>query len=410
MTIAETSESAAAEAAALSEDGRTSVNLSVAEPLLAYLREQQELMADLLRRLVLVESPSLDPAAQQPVFDLLAERLAALDYRVQRVPGRLTGGVLYARPRVRPRGAAAQMLLGHGDTVWPHGTLAVMPVARDGNRLAGPGVFDMKGGLVIGLYALQALAALRLQPALTPLLLVNSDEEIGSPESTRHVRRLAQAVQRVFVLEPGYGPQGHLKTARKGVLRFDVTVQGKAAHAGLAPQEGVSAILELSHVIQRLFALNDWPDGVSVNVGQVSGGTRPNVVASEAQAVVDVRIPTVANAERISAAILGLRATLPGAAVAVEQISASLPLEPTPRNQALWQQAQAAGRLLGIELEGVAVGGASDGNTTSQFTATLDGLGPIGDGAHAIHEHVLVDRLPERAALLALLLLSELSR
>ncbi len=142
-------------------------------------------------------------------------------------------------------------------------------------------------------------------------------------------------------------------------------------------------------------------------MGQVSGGTRPNVVASEAQAIVDVRVPTVADAERISATILGLQATLPGAAVAVEPISASLPLEPTPRNQALWQQAQAAGRLLGIELEGVAVGGASDGNTTSQFTATLDGLGPIGDGAHAAHEHVLVDRLPERAALLALLLLSD---
>jgi glutamate carboxypeptidase len=384
------------------------MNLPVVEPLLAYLRQQQEPMADLLRRLALVETPSTDPAAQQPVFDLLADLLADLDYRVDRLPGQQTGGVLYARPADRRRGGAAQMLLGHCDTVWPHGTLAAMPVARDGNRLAGPGVFDMKGGLVIGLYALQALAALGLQPALTPLMLVNSDEEIGSPESTRHIQRLAQVVHRVFVLEPGFGPQGQLKTARKGVLRFDVTVQGKSAHAGLAPQEGVSAILELAHVIQQLFALNDWPRGVSVNVGQISGGTRPNVVAHEARAVVDVRVPTVADADRISAAILGLLATLPGAAVAVEQISASLPLEPTPRNQALWHQAQAAGRLLEIELEGVAVGGASDGNTTSQFTATLDGLGPIGDGAHAIHEHVLVDRLPERAALLALLLLSEL--
>jgi glutamate carboxypeptidase len=408
MTIAETSESAAAEAEALSEVGRTSMNLPVVEPLLAYLRQQQEPMADLLRRLALAETPSTDPAAQQPVFDLLADLLAALDYRVDRLPGQQTGGVLYARPADRRRGAADQLLLGHCDTVWPHGTLAAMPVTRDGNRLAGPGVFDMKGGLVIGLYALQALAALGLQPALTPLMLVNSDEEIGSPESTRHIQRLAQVVHRVFVLEPGFGPQGHLKTARKGVLRFDVTVQGKSAHAGLAPQEGVSAILELSHVIQQLFALNDWPRGVSVNVGQIGGGTRPNVVAHEARAVVDVRVPTVADAERTSAAILGLRATLPGAAVVVDQISASLPLELTPRNQALWRQAQAAGRLLGIELESVAVGGASDGNTTSQYTATLDGLGPIGDGAHAAHEYVLIDRLPQRAALLALLLLSEM--
>jgi glutamate carboxypeptidase len=383
------------------------MNPSVAESLLAYLRQQQEPMVDLLRRLALIESPSLDPAAQQPVFDLLVGRLAALDYRADRLPGRQTGGVLYARPADRRRHAAAQMLLGHCDTVWPHGTLASMPVAGEGSRLAGPGVFDMKGGLVIGLYALQALAALGLQPDLTPVVLVNSDEEIGSAESTRHIQRLALAVDRVFVLEPGFGPQGQLKTARKGVLRFDVTVQGKSAHAGLAPQEGISAILELSHVIQQLFALNDWERGISVNVGEISGGTRPNVVAHEARAVVDVRIPTVADAERISAAILDVQATLPGAKVTVERVSASLPLEPTPRNQRLWQQAQGAGRLLGLELESVAVGGASDGNTTSQFTATLDGLGPIGDGAHAAHEHVLVDHLPERAALLALLLLSD---
>lgn len=380
---------------------------ALADQILAYLRGQQAAMVDLLRRLALAESPSLEPAAQQPVFGLLAAELAALDYRVQRVPGRLTGGVLYARPRNRPRGAPAQLLLGHCDTVWPAGTLATMPVLLEGNRLAGPGVLDMKGGLVVMVYALRALRELGLPPPLTPVALVNSDEEIGSIESTRHIQRLAQAVQRVYVVEPGFGPQGHLKTARKGVLRFDVTVQGKAAHAGLAPQEGISAILELSHVIQQLFGLNDWEHGVSVNVGQISGGTRPNVVAQDARAVVDVRVPTVADAERISATIFGLEATLPGAQVTVERVSASLPLEPTERNQRLWQQAQAAGRLLGLELEGVAVGGASDGNTTSQFTATLDGLGPIGDGAHAVHEHVLVDSLPERAALLALLLLAE---
>jgi glutamate carboxypeptidase len=383
------------------------MNTSTPEHLLTYLRQQQEPMVDLLRRLAALESPSTDPAAQQPLFDLLAAELADLDYRVQRAPGQLTGGVLYGRPRARARGLASQLLIGHCDTVWPHGTLATMPLSREGDRLAGPGVFDMKGGLVIGLYALRALAALGLQPALTPLLLVNSDEEIGSPESTRHIARLAQAAARVFVLEPGFGPEGYLKTARKGVLRFDVTVQGKSAHAGLAPQEGVSAILELAHVVQQLHALNDWPAGISVNVGQISGGTRPNVVAHEAHAVVDVRVPTVADAQRISAAILALKPTLPGAGLTIVAVSSSLPLEATPRNQHLWRQAQAAGRLLGQELGAVAVGGGSDGNTTSQFTATLDGIGPVGDGAHAAHEHVLVGRLPERAALLALLLLAE---
>ena len=381
---------------------------SLASRVLAHLRTQQEAMIDLLCQLALAESPSLQPAAQQPVFDLLADALVALDLRVQRVPGRLTGGLLYARPRLRPRGAPVQALLGHGDTVWPAGTLASMPVVREGNRLAGPGVFDMKGGLVVMVFALHALRALGLQPALTPVVLINSDEEIGSPESTRHIRRLAQAAARVFVLEPGFGPQGHLKAARKGVLRFDVLVQGKAAHAGLAPQEGISAILELSHLIQQLHDLNDWAHGISVNVGQISGGTRPNVVAHEARAVVDVRVPTVADAQRIRAAILGLQSTLPGAKVTVEPVSSSLPLEPTARNQRLWQQAQAAGRLLGLDFDAVAVGGASDGNTTSQHTATLDGLGPVGDGAHAAHEHILVDRLPQRAALLALLLLSEM--
>lgn len=383
------------------------MDASLANRVCAYLQGEQEAMVDLLSRLALAESPSLEPAAQQAVFDLLAERLAGLDFQVRRIPGRQTGGLLYARPRARSKGAPAQVLLGHADTVWPAGALAAMPVRRDGNRLFGPGVFDMKGGLVVLVYALQALRVLDLQPDATPVVLVNSDEEIGSPESTRHIQRLAQAAARVLVLEPGFGPQGHLKTARKGVLRFDVLVQGRSAHAGLAPQEGVSAILELSHVIQRLFALNDWAHGISVNVGQVSGGTRPNVVAAEARAAVDVRAPTEADAERLRAAILGLAATTPGAQVTVREVSSTSPLEPTPRNRRLWQQAQAAGRLLGLALEGVAVGGASDGNTTSPFTATLDGLGPVGDGAHAAHEHVLVDRLPGRAALLALLLLAE---
>lgn len=373
--------------------------------ILKYLAGRQQDMMALLTSLALAESPSTVPAVQGAVFDLLAGRLAALGHRVRRIPGRQTGGVLFARPARRARCGPTQLLLGHVDTVWPLGALATMPVVVDGNRLAGPGVFDMKAGLVQMVFALQALHALGLEPTVTPLVLLNSDEEIGSPESTRHIRRLAQAVQRVFVLEPGFGPQGHLKTARKGVLRFAVAVQGKSAHAGLAPQEGVSAILELSHIIQQLFALNDWAHGISVNVGEVSGGTRPNVVAHEARAVVDVRVPTVADAERISAAILGLRATLPGASVKAVQIDASLPLEPTPRNQRLWQQAQAAGRLLGLDLESVAVGGASDGNTTSQFTATLDGLGVVGDGAHAAHEFVDLDKMAQRAALLALLLL-----
>jgi glutamate carboxypeptidase len=373
--------------------------------ILAYLSGQQDAMVALLRELVLAESPSLEPETQQPVMDLLAERLAAAGLYVRRLPGRSSGGMLYARPRQRRRGAAAQAMIGHTDTVWPVGTLAEMPLTLEGNRMAGPGVYDMKAGLVQAVYALQALHHLRLEPAVTPVVLFNSDEEVGSPDSRHTIGLLARAVERVFVLEPALGLAGDLKTARKGVLRFDILVEGRAAHAGLAPEQGASAIVELAHVIQRLVALNDMPRGISVNVGQVKGGIRPNVVAPSAVARVDVRVPTLADGQRIAQAILGLQPETPGTSLSVRQEKFTPPLERTPRNRRLWELARAQGDLLGLVLQEGMAGGASDGNTTSQFTATLDGLGPIGDGAHARHEYVQIDRLVERTALLALLLL-----
>ena len=382
------------------------MNTATATELLSYLTDHRPAMVDLLETLASIESPSQVAGAQAPVFDLLNRQFEALGFATRRWHGQETGGVLLARPRQRSRGLQTQLLLGHCDTVWPVGTLERMPVRREGAILRGPGVFDMKGGLVLMLAALRALRALHLEPALTPVVLVNSDEEIGSPESSRWIGRLAQTVERVWVLEPGYGPLGKLKTARKGVMRFDITIHGRSAHAGLAPDEGVSAILELAYVVRKLAELNDPARGVSVNVGVVSGGTRPNVVAAESRAEVDVRVPTGEDAERVAQAILGLQPTLAGARLTVEMQRSSQPLEPTSRNQRLWQQAQQAGRLLGLELESVGVGGASDGNTTSQFTATLDGLGVVGDGAHAAHEFVNVDQIALRAALLALLLLS----
>lgn len=379
---------------------------NLANQLLTYLTDHRQSMVDLLQSLAALESPSQTAAAQQPVFDVLADQLSPLGFAVRRWHGRETGGVLLARPVQRVRGRPAQLLLGHCDTVWPLGTLERMPVLREDSILRGPGVFDMKGGLVLMVAALQALHALQLQPALAPVMLVNSDEEIGSPESTPWIRRLAQAVERVWILEPAYGQHGKLKTARKGVMRFDITVRGKSAHAGLAPDEGVSAILELAHVVQKLAALNDPGRGVTVNVGVVSGGTRPNVVAAESRAEVDVRVPTAEDAQRVAEAILALQPTLPGARLSIEMHRSSLPLEPTPRNQRLWQAAQNAGSLLGLDLESIGVGGASDGNTTSQFTATLDGLGVVGDGAHAAHEFVYIDTMPQRATLIALLLMA----
>ncbi|HUM71857.1 MAG TPA: M20/M25/M40 family metallo-hydrolase, partial [Chloroflexota bacterium] len=217
----------------------------------------------------------------------------------------------------------------------------------------------------------------------------------------------AQQVCRALILEPALGPTGKLKTARKGVANYQVVVHGRAAHAGLDPEKGVSAILEMAHIIQQLFALNDPANGVSVNVGIVQGGMRTNVIAPECAAWVDVRVPRQVDTERIDTAVSRLTPTLPGASLEISGGIGRAPLERTPRNRRLWAQAQAAGLRMGLELvEGMA-GGGSDGNTTSRFTATLDGLGPVGDGAHARHEFVYLDKLVERATLLTLLLLAE---
>lgn len=284
--------------------------------------------------------------------------------------------------------------------------LATMPVETRDGRLYGPGVYDMKGGLVQAVFALRALRELRLEPPAVPLLFVNSDEEIGSGESTRWVRLLARSVRRVFVLEPSLGPEGRLKTGRKGVGQFTVTVRGRAAHAGLEPERGASAVLELSHVIQRLHALADPARGIAVNVGVVSGGLRGNVVPPEARAEVDVRVLCEEDAPALEAAVRGLAPTLPGTRLEVTGAIDRPPLLATPANLALWRTAEAAARELGLALGHGTAGGASDGNTTSRTTATLDGLGAVGGGAHSVDEHVDLARMPERAALLALLLLA----
>jgi glutamate carboxypeptidase len=261
----------------------------------------------------------------------------------------------------------------------------------------------MKGGLVQLVFALKSLRSLGVDLPVTPVALLNSDEEIGSVESSRWVRRLARHADRCFVLEPALGLRGKLKTARKGAGQFVIKIQGRSAHAGLDPAAGASAILELSYVIQSLQALNDPERGISVNVGQIDGGIRPNVVAPWSMAVVDVRVPTRADGQRIEAAIRGLKPTVPGTWIVVDGAVDVPPMEPTPRNRLLWNAAREAGRLLGLELEEAVAGGVSDGNTTSQYTATLDGLGAVGDGAHAEHEFLDCRKMIERCVLLGLL-------
>ena len=371
----------------------------------AHLAGQRDRMVALLRRLTEAESPSVVPDAQQGLRELLVEAFDEIGYVSRRVRGQSSGGMLYARPARRSRRRPSQLLLGHYDTVWPLGTLADMPFEVDGDIVRGPGVYDMKGGIVQGLLALDAIRHFGVEPAVTPVAFFNSDEEIGSRDSRRHIEALARRVDRVFVLEPSLGPGGKLKTTRKGIGRFTVRVRGEAAHAGLDPGKGASAILELSHVIQSLFALNDLDRGITVNVGNIDGGLRPNVVAPESTAIADVRVATLADAEAVETSILGLQPVVPGTELRIEGGFGRPALEPTPANRALWDQAQKLGADLGLELEEAQAGGGSDGNTTSRYTATLDGLGAVGDGAHARHEHLRIDATLERAALLAMLLM-----
>jgi glutamate carboxypeptidase len=377
-----------------------------AAALLEYLKGRREEMVGLLVELARLESPTDVPETQGPVQARLTRSLEECGMHVRHQPGRATGGLLLARPRRRVKGRPAQLLIGHSDTVWPVGTTTSMPVVVEKDSVRGPGTFDMKAGLVQGVFALEALAALGLDPPATPVCLINSDEEIGSPESIRWVRSLARRSVRAFVLEPAYGPEGRLKTARKGVGRFRVTVRGIPAHAGLDPTAGASAIVEMANVVLRLQGLTDLARGTTLNVGTIRGGTRRNVVAAEAVAEVDLRVATADEGEAVSRLIHHLEPMTPGTTIHVQGGLATHPLERTARNRALWRQAQLAGERLGISLDEFLAGGASDGNTTSRYTATLDGLGALGDGAHARHESVLIAGMVERSALLAELLMA----
>jgi len=377
-----------------------------ANRVLDFVRDQRPALIELLKHLVDAESPSTTPDSHQLVISVLTEAFASLGF-VIRTP-RLANAHrhVYARRENRRRELPIQLLVGHYDTVWPIGTVSKRPFTVDGNAVSGPGVFDMKGGLAQIIIALRAIRELGLELPLEPVVFVNSDEEIGSRTSTKYIRSLAKTAARAFVLEPSMGEEGAIKTERKGIGRFTVTVHGKAAHAGLDPEAGASAILELSHVIQALFALNDVDRGITVNVGTVDGGLQPNVIAPHSQAVVDVRVPTIADGERIEKAIHGLKPVTSGVRLSIDGSIGRPSMEQTPRNRTLWEQAESLGKDLGLALTQARAGGGSDGNTTSQYTATLDGLGPVGHGAHAEHEFLYVDRTLERTALLAMLLLA----
>jgi glutamate carboxypeptidase len=380
------------------------MSAKTADRILHYVRDQRPALIELLRHMVDAESPSNQPRAHRLIIAVLTEAFSSLGFRIRLPHAKDSHKHIFARRTNRIRKHPAQLVLGHYDTVWPLGTTMARPFTVDGNIIRGPGVFDMKGGIAQIVFALRAIRELDLPLPLEPLIFINSDEEIGSRTSTRYVRALANRVDRAFVLEPALGEEGALKTERKGIGRFKIVVHGKAAHAGLDPESGASAILELSHVIQKLFALNDVERGITVNVGTIDGGLQPNVIAPHSQAVVDVRVPTIADGQRIEKEIHDMQPVTSGVRLQVEGGIGRPSMEPTPRNNALWLQAARLGKELGIHLQHVRAGGGSDGNTTSQYTATLDGLGPVGHGAHAEHEFLYIDKTLERTALLALLM------
>jgi glutamate carboxypeptidase len=375
--------------------------------ILNYLNDQKEHINRFLEQLVLAESPSSDPKAQEFIFNILKDKLQSLDFKTTRFPGKTTGGYLYAKPKNRKKHAPLQLLIGHCDTVWPIGTIEQMKLHTSNGKMSGPGVYDMKAGLTQIAFALQSIKALNLALSVTPVILINSDEEIGSKESENAIQKLSKIADRAYILEPPLGIDGKLKTARKGIGRFTLLIIGKAAHAGLDPGKGASAIVELSYQVQQLFAMNDPEKGITVNVGMIEGGISPNMVAPMSKAIFDVRVLTEKDAETITKKIRSLKPINPDVSVEIEGAIGRPPMEKTERNQTLWAIAKKAGLRINLELEQATAGGGSDGNTTSLHTATLDGLGTTGDGAHAIHEYIFVDKLIERTLLLILLLIAK---
>jgi len=363
-----------------------------------FCRDEQLWLLETIEALVSLESPTTDKAAVDRCGRALAARLEAIGGRVSRLPRVDRGDHLLAEFGC---GTSQILLLGHFDTVWPVGQLERMPLVRSNGRLHGPGVFDMKAGIAIGMLATRALLETGVSLSRRIVMLWTTDEEVGSATSRAAIEEEAGRSDAVLVLEPSL-PGGAVKTARKGCGEYELRVRGVAAHAGIDPSKGASAIHELARQIVLVQKLQDLDRGISVNVGTISGGTRTNVVAEEARAVVDVRAPTQADAARVDAAFRALKPVDERTAVSVTGGLDRPPLERTAQVARLYQQASEVGRELGQALREGSTGGGSDGNFTAALgVATLDGLGAVGDGAHALHEHVEIESLADRAALVA---------
>ena len=369
---------------------------------LAYFNQRRDEIVSTIRELVEIESPSDNKAAVDRIAQAVAQKFSQLGGEVGIHQAKDFGNHLQVDFDFAGKSTKPVLLLGHYDTVYPLGTLAAMPCRAEHNKLTGPGVLDMKSGIALMLHALAALQQWHggLPRPVTVLLV--SDEEVGSDSSRAITESLAKKAAAVLVLEPSYGFQGAVKTARKGVGEYLVKVTGKASHAGLDFQKGVNAILELARQIERISSFTELKKGLTVNVGIASGGSRTNVVPAEAVAQVDVRIARMKDAAGIDKKMRSLRPFNRKCKIEITGGINRPPLERTAGVAALYEQAKAIARDLGWKLGEAAVGGGSDGNFTAGLgIPTLDGLGAVGDGAHAPHEHILISELPRRAALLA---------
>jgi glutamate carboxypeptidase len=383
---------------------KTSLQSEVANRFI-YFKERKEQIAQTIRQLVEIESPTDNKQAVDQLGALLAGRFEALGghAKFHRVPN--FGDHLQV-DFAGARGGKPVLLLGHLDTVYPMGTLTTMPCRVADGRLWGPGAFDMKSGVAFMLHAIEALRAWnedRLPRPVTILLV--SDEEVGSDTSRVITENLAKKSAAVLVLEPSHGPKGAVKTARKGIGEYVLKVTGKAAHSGLDFEKGQSAILELARQIIAISKLIDVKRGLTLNVGTVQGGTRVNVIPAEASAVLDVRVARKQDASVIDRKLRALRPFNRKCKIEISGAMNRPPMERMPAVAALYKKATEIARQSGWKLEEASVGGGSDGNFTAALgIPTLDGLGGVGEGAHATHESIFISELPKRAALLAALI------
>jgi glutamate carboxypeptidase len=375
------------------------------QPLLRYTKTKKEEIIETIGQMVECESPSDSPAHVNRYVDLLIEH--SKDIAIPKlIKSDKYGKHLRLEFKVPGRRKDGRILgIGHSDTVWPLGTLQSMPYRRRKGRLWGPGVLDMKAGIAFFIYAARALRDLDIPARRKIDLLIVSDEEIGSKDSRSLTESEAKRSNCVLVLEPGSAPVGALKTARKGIAGYRLTVHGKAAHAGVDFSSGASAIVEIARQIDRIARFTDLERGTTVNPGVISGGTRTNVTAAEARVDIDVRVTRVRDAAIIDRKMRSLRAFDKRCKLNVEGGLNRPPMERSKAVVSLFSRAREIGAFMGLQLEESSTGGGSDGNFTAALgIPTLDGLGAVGEGAHAINESILIDRIPDRTALLAGLL------